>query len=345
MFEKQFSVKKEYDALAVGEVLLRLSPQNKERILNCEIFEKKAGGSELNVVSGISQLGLRSGIITKIPNNEIGKFIKNKIRFSDVSDDYIIYDNDKKSRLGLYYYEYGAMPRKPIVVYDRANSSINTLKTSELNKDIFTKTKLFHISGITLALNEQLRKESREMIKLFKENNTLISFDVNFRATLWDNETARKEIEKILPLIDILFISEESARKMFKKEGKLKDIMKSFSNEFGCSIIASTQRKVHSATKHTWNSTIYTKENSSYYQDEPYFDIEVVDRIGSGDAYVSGVLFGILKYNDIQKAIEFGDAMAAVKNTISGDMPVSDFDEISRVIKEHKEKDGSEMIR
>src|SRR4030042_2607628 len=180
MFEKQLPVSKEFDALAVGEVLLRLSPQNKERLLNGEIFEKRAGGSELNVVSGISQLGLRSGIITKLPGNEIGKFIKHRIRFSDVSDDHIIYDNDKNSRLGLYYYEYGAMPRKPIVVYDRANSSINSLKIKELNQEIFSKTKHFHVRGITLALSEHIRKESGELIKLFKKNNAIISFDVNY---------------------------------------------------------------------------------------------------------------------------------------------------------------------
>ncbi len=345
MFEKQLSVKKEFDALAAGEVLLRLSPQNKERILNCEIFEKKAGGSELNVVSGISQLGLRSGIITKLPANEIGKFIKHRIRFSDVSDDHIIYDNDKNSRLGLYYYEYGAMPRKPVVVYDRANSSINSLKISELNQKVFSEAKLFHVSGITLALSAHIREESEKMIKLFKKNNAIISFDVNFRATLWDEQFARKEIEKILPLIDILFISEETSRKMFKKQGSLNDIMKGFSKDYNCSIVATTQRTVHSAAKHSWNSIIYNKEDSEFYQEEPYRDIEVIDRIGSGDAYVSGVLFGILKYNDMQKALEFGNAMAAVKNTIPGDMPVSDFDEISRVIKEHKEKSGSEMVR
>ncbi|MEN8908194.1 MAG: sugar kinase [Clostridiales bacterium] len=336
---------KEYDVIGLGEVLLRLSPSNKERILAGEGFVKRAGGSELNVVSGISLLGLRSGIITKLPSNEIGKFIKSRIRFTGVSDDYIVYDNDKKARLGIYYYEFGASPRKPVVVYDRSYSAFTNLKHSEIDNTVFTKTRLFHVSGITLALSESIKEETISMIKEFKKNGSEISFDVNFRASLWSEEESRKTITKILPYIDYLFISEETCRKMFKKEGTIKEIMKSFSEEYSCKLVATTQRLVLSPTKHTWNSLIYSKNENVFYQENPYKEIEVVDRIGSGDAYLAGVLFGILKFNDIKKALEFGNAMAAIKNTIPGDMPVSDFNEVSRVIKEHKENDSSEMIR
>lgn len=345
MLENLRNSQKEYNVLGLGEVLLRLSPPNKERILSGETFEKQAGGSELNVVSGISLLGLRTGIITKLPDNEIGKYVKNRIRFAGVSDDYIIYDRRKEARLGIYYYESGASPRKPVVVYDRNNSSFTTLTSSEVNSDIFSKTKVFHVSGITLALHGGLREEVKQMIRKFKESGALISFDVNFRASLWSEEEAKKEITDLLPLIDLLFISEETSRKMFGKEGSIEEIMASYSKEFGCKLVATTQRTVLSPTRHTWNSLIYSHEEQRFYQEDPYENIDVVDRIGSGDAYLAGVLFGLLKYNDVQKALEFGNAMAAIKNTITGDMPVSDFNEISRVIREHKEKNSSEMIR
>ena len=117
---------KNYKVLGIGEVMLRLSPVGKERISYCETFEKKAGGSELNVVSGVSMLGLRTGIITKLPKTEIGKFIKLKIRYSGTSDDFVIYDRSPDKRLGVYYYESGAYPRLPVVSYDRANSSFTT---------------------------------------------------------------------------------------------------------------------------------------------------------------------------------------------------------------------------
>ena len=107
----KISKKRNFSVLGIGEVMLRLSPVGKERISYCETFEKMAGGSELNVVAGVSMLGLRTGMITKLPHNEIGKFIKHKIRYAGTSDDYIIYDDSPNMRLGVYYYESGAYPR------------------------------------------------------------------------------------------------------------------------------------------------------------------------------------------------------------------------------------------
>lgn len=117
---------KDFDVLALGELLLRLSSPNNDRIVRGNTFEKQVGGAELNVVSGISLLGLRTGIISKLPANDLGTYVKNSIRFCGVSDDFLIYDDSEDERLGLYYYENGAHPRKPSVVYDRRHSSINT---------------------------------------------------------------------------------------------------------------------------------------------------------------------------------------------------------------------------
>lgn len=336
---------KEFAVTGIGEVLLRLSPPNKERILAGEVFEKRAGGSELNVVSGISLLGLRTGIITKLPNNEIGKYIKNKIRFSGVSDDYVVYDSSKNARLGIYYFESGAAPRKPTVVYDRAYSSFTTLHKEELPGDVFQKTAVFHFSGITLALSPSVREVIHHGIKEVKAAGGLISFDVNYRASLWEEAEARREIEKLLPLIDLMFISEETLRKMFGRTGTLDDIQRSFANDFGCRLVATTKRSVISPTRHTWDSQIYSRLEDTFYREEPYPEIEVVDRIGSGDAYLAGVLFGLLNFKDVQKALEFGNAMAAIKNTIPGDMPVSDFNEISKVIADHKSHNTTELNR
>ena len=112
-------MKKDFDLLSLGEILLRLSPPNNERIVRGETFQKQVGGAELNVVSGVSLLGLRTGIISKLPANPLGTYAKNRVRFCGVSDDYLVYDHDQDARLGIYYYEDGAYPRKPSVVYDR----------------------------------------------------------------------------------------------------------------------------------------------------------------------------------------------------------------------------------
>ena len=343
----KFNTSREFDALGIGEVMLRLSPSGKERISHSETFEKMAGGSELNVVSGISMLGLRTGMITKLPKSEIGKFIKHKIRFAGTSDDYILYDDSEDKRLGIYYYESGAYPRLPIVSYDRKLSSFTTFKADELPEDIYGSTKIFHTSGITLALSHEIRREVTKMVKSFHDAGALISFDVNYRASLWSEEAAKASIEKLLPLIDILFISEETSRRMFGMDGTLKEIHKSFAEKYpNLSVIASTSRTVISPTKHTFTSLVYDCKENRHYEEAPYENIDVVDRIGSGDAYVAGALYGLLKRGDIDSAVKYGNAMAALKNTIVGDMIVSDLSEVDRIITAHSSTGPkSEMIR
>ena len=328
--------KKSFDVLTFGEIMLRLSPPRNERLSVGETFEKCAGGAELNVSSGISLLGLRTGIISKLPQNEIGTFVKNQIRFCGVSDDYLVYDTSEDARLGIYFYEYGVHPRKPCVIYDRRHSSFGSIQLSEIPEEVYHSARLFHTTGISLALSEKSRVVTVEMIKRFREGGAVISFDVNYRANLWSEEEARTAIQEILPYTDILFVSEETSRRMFRKTGGLEEIMKSYCREYGVSIVATTERTVLSPRNHTFDSRIYDAEEDRFFHEPPYENIEVVDRIGSGDAYVAGVLFGLLKYGDCRKALEFGNASSAVKNTVPGDLPVSDFREIQRIISAHQ---------
>ena len=202
---------KSFDLLSLGEVLLRLSPPGNERLVRGGTLQEQVGGAELNVVSGVSLLGLRTGIISKLPANDIGTYAKNQIRFCGVSDDYLVYDSSVDARLGIYYYENGAYPRKPGVVYDRRHSSINTISPDDFDDALFTAVRCFHTSGITLALSPQCRRTGMEMIRRFKEGGALISFDVNFRGNLWTGDEARECIEQILPYVDIFFCSEETA--------------------------------------------------------------------------------------------------------------------------------------
>jgi 2-dehydro-3-deoxygluconokinase len=338
---------KEFDLITFGETMLRLSPPVNELINKSNTFTKHAGGAELNVASGVSLLGLRTAIITRLPDNQLGTFIKNRIRSSSVSDDYIIFDKSPEARVGVYYYENGAYPRKPTVVYDRKHSSITKIKPEEIPEDIYGKTRMFYTSGITLALSEATRNLAIDMIKKFKAAGAQIAFDVNYRANLWDEDTARTTIKQILPYLDILFISEESCRRMFKKTGTLQDMHREFCRDYpNIQLIASSEREVISPKVHSFTSTVYLKRLDKFFHEEPYKDIDVVDRIGSGDAYCAGVLFGLLKFDDAQTAVEFGNATCATKNTIFGDLPVSDYDEIKSIIDAHKSKGKqSEMNR
>ena len=274
--------------LTFGEIMLRLSPPRHARIVDGDIFEKRAGGAELNVASGVALLGLRTGIVSKLPQNELGTFIKNRIRFVGVSDDYLVYDDTPDARLGLYYYEMGAAPRKPTIVYDRHQASVTRIKMSEIPEDIYHSARMFHTSGISLALCQNMQNVAVELIRRFKSAGATISFDVNYRANLWGEEEARKTIEEILPLVDVLFISEETSRRMFKKTGDLKDIMKSYATDYGVKIVATTQRTVISPRKHNFTSIVYDARSDKFYTEAPYNDIDVIGKkmtiVGAGGA-------------------------------------------------------------
>lgn len=328
-----------FDLLTLGQVLLRLSPPGNERLMRGDTFVKQVGGAELNVAVGVALLGLHTGIISKLPSHDMGSFMKSKIRSYGVSDDYFIYDNSPNARVGIYYYENGAYPRKPKVIYDRVGSSFYSLNIDDIPEDVYGATRCFHTSGITLALSPQIRATTIEMIKRFKAAGTLVSFDVNFRGNLWSGEEAKACIEQILPYVDIFFCSEDTARLTFLKSGTAQEMMKSFTEEYPISIVASTQRIVHSPKRHTFGSVIYDAKSGNYYEEEPYRDIEVVDRVGSGDAYISGALYGLLSNDfDCKKAVQFGNATSSVKNTIPGDLPSSNLEEIETIIKAHNQK-------
>ena len=341
------SEKRTFDLLTLGQLLLRLSPPGNERLVRGDTFEKQVGGAELNVAVGVPLVGLNSGVFSKLPPHDVGSFMKRKIRPYGISDDYFLYDHSPQARVGIYFYENGAYPRKPKVIYDRSNSSFYSLNIDEIPKEVYSASRCFHTTGITLALNEKIRETTIEMIKRFKDAGTLVSFDVNFRGNLWTGEEAKACIERILPYVDIFFCSEDTARLTFKKTGTAREMMKSFTEEYPISIVASTQRVVHSPKRHTFGSVIYDAKKDTFFEEEPYQDIDVVDRIGSGDAYISGALYGLLANDfDCSRAVQFGNATSAVKNTIPGDLPSSNLEEIETIIRAHNHKGPqSEMAR
>lgn len=337
---------KKYDMLCLGEIMLRLSPVGKDRIAYSDIFEKKAGGSEFNIAAAGAALGLKTGFVSKLPDNALGSFIRNKIHMMQVDDTYVIKDKRKEARVGIYFYESGASPRKPSVVYDRRDSSFCTIVSDAFPKTFYEGVSVFHTSGITYALNSIVRNTAKQMMQRFHENGSKISFDVNFRANLWSEEEARQEITEILPLIDILYISEESLRRMFQRTGNLESIMKAFAEEFSLDLIATTQRSAVNSGCHHFKSILYQKTANQFFTGKPYEFVEVVDRIGSGDAYVAGVTYGLLYEKDCQKAVEYGDTMAVLKCTIAGDYIETNKSEIEQIMKEHKSNEiQSEMNR
>lgn len=330
-------MERKYDVITLGEILLRLSTPINGRLAEGDTLMRHLGGAELNIASEIGQLGLKTAIISKIPGNLLSAFIRNQLNASRVSESYLISDTGADSRIGIYYYEYGSYPRKPRVVYDRKHSSINSIDIQDVPETMFYNTRLFHTSGITLGLGGSAQSFAIDCIRKFKEQGTLISFDVNYRANLWSGEEARACIESILPYVDIFFCSADTARLTFGKTGTIEEIQKSFCKEYPISVVASTERTVITPKKHDFTSVLYSSRADRYYREQPYRSIDVVDRIGSGDAYVSGALYGYLKHHDCQKMLEYGNAMAAIKHSVIGDMISTDIEEIDSIIAQHQD--------
>ena len=322
---------KKYDVTALGELLIDFTENGKSGQGN-SLFEANPGGAPCNVLAMLTKLGHKTAFIGKVGNDFFGKQLKAALEETGIDSAWLQMDDEVHTTLALVHtFEDGD---RDFSFYRNPGADM-MLTEDEIPEELIENSKLFHFGTLSMT-HEGVRAATKKAIRLAEEAGALISFDVNFRANLWDEATAKKYIEEILPYIDILFVSEETSRRTFGKTGDLKDIMKSYTKEYPVSIVATTERKVISPKKHTFGSTIYDAATDTFFEEPPYENIEVVDRIGSGDAYVSGVLFGLLAYNDCRRALEIGNAVSAIKNTIPGDLPSTDLAETERIIKSHK---------
>lgn len=325
-----------YDLMTFGELMFRLSPFNSQRLLNAAEWESFLAGSELNVAVGFGALGGKSCFLSKIPDHALGKLARRQVVANGVSDEFLFRDESKEARVGLYFYEKGSSPRKPEAIYDRRNSSFLSFDPEELPDSVWEGIECFHTSGTTLALNPDIRDKAIVLIKKAKEHGVKVSFDVNFRGNLWTGAEAKECIEGILPMIDIFFCTEDTARLTFLKSGTREDMMKEFAKEYDLSYVGTSVRHVHRTKDHDFSSVLYDAARDQFYEEKPYEHIEVVDRIGSGDAYVSGVLYGLLMEDkDPAKAVSYGNAMGVLKNTIAGDFLCTTKEEVLEIMNDH----------
>lgn len=325
-----------YDVVTLGEAMIRIEPNGLyERLERSNLWKTTIGGAEINVSAALANVGrLKTAIVTKLPSNPLGRWIEYNLSSFNVGTELIAHGG---SRVGTYYSEQGSRPRTTSVVYDRSHSSFAESTIQDYNINYSDEAKIFHTTGITLALSKSTQETAIQMIKSFKDSETLVSFDVNYRSNLWGESEAKECIKSILPYVDILFISEETCRRMFGRTGSLEDILRDFAETYDISIIASTKRKVLSQAHHQFSSVIYERKNNTFYNSDAPYNIEVVDRIGSGDAYIAGVLFGLLRCNfDCRLAQEYGDAFSAMKCTIPGDFLIATESEINALIAKQK---------
>ncbi len=326
--------------VTLGEIMLRLSPPDKQRFVQAQSFDVIYGGGEANVAVSLSNYGMDASFVSKLPDNPIGQSAINHLRNYGVDTSHIVRGGE---RVGIYYLEHGASMRASQVVYDRAHSSIATATAEDFDFDaIFEGVDWFHFSGITPALSKESAQLTEEALKAAKRHNVTVSVDLNYRKKLWTPDEAKACMTNLMQYVDVCIGNEEDAEKVlgFKPgetdvtSGELeldgyKSIFKQMQQQFGFKYVVTTLRESHSASDNGWSALIY--DGNEFYQSKHY-DIRIIDRVGGGDSFAGGLIYGLLSSNDFKYALEFAVGASALKQTIFGDANLVTVDEVKTLI-------------
>ena len=297
------------DVVTFGEAMVRLAPPGQRRLEQTASLEVTVGGAELNVATGVSRLGLQAAWVSSLPENPLGRMVRNRAREFGVDTRHVAWD--AAARMGLFFVEYGASPRASSVLYDRAGSALSQLRGAPFDwPAILTDARAFHTTGITPALGERPAHEVQASLAAARARQLVTSYDLNFRAKLWSPEQARALQEPLMGLVDVLITTEEDAGTVFGITGRdYREVARQLADRYGFKIVTITVRGDVSVLRNTWTAIAYSEGR---FVDDRTYDLELVDRVGGGDAYAAGFLYGLLT-GDIDKGVRYGNAFSALK--------------------------------
>lgn len=315
--------------LTFGEILLRLAAPGYTKLFQKDCLEATFCGGEANVAVSLSIFGLDSAFVTKLPENDAGIAAANSMRYFGVDISNIVYGS---GRMGLYYLEKGASQRPSKVTYDREYSAIALAQTNDFDWDIiFKDIDWFHWTGINPALSDNAAEICLEACKKAKEKGITVSCDLNYRKNLWSSEKAQSVMKKLMPYVDVCVANEEDADKVLGikaddndvESGRLnksgyESVAKEICSIYGCKFVAVTLRESFSASINGWSAMLYDSDKSQSYFSRQY-DIQIVDRVGGGDSFTAGIIYGLITGKENQEVIEFAAAASCLKHTIEGD--------------------------
>jgi len=319
-----------YDVVTFGEAMVRLSPPNSQRLEQTQSLDVHVGGAELNVAVGVTRFGMKSAWISKLPKNGLGYMIRGRAQAFGVDCSHIVWSD--KGRAGLYFVEFGASPRASSVLYDRANSAISMIQPGEVDwPKVFSGSKHFHMSGITPALSASATQATAEALKAAKKAGCTVSYDLNYRKKLWTPAEAKKIQESMMADVDILITTEEDTNVVFGiKEKDYEAVAERLAQTFKFRIVAITLREDLSVLRNNWTAIAY--QDGKIYKDKKY-EVEIVDRVGAGDSFTAGFLYGWVKEKDVEKGVRYGNAFAALKHTVPGDLNWCTVEEVETQMK------------
>jgi 2-dehydro-3-deoxygluconokinase len=343
-----------FDQISLGEVMLRLDP-GQGRIKTTRTFDAWEGGGEYNVARGLRRcFGLRTAVVTAFAENEIGRLVEDLILQGGVDTRFVHwkkYDGiGRTTRNGLNFTERGFGLRGAVGVSDRGNTAASQLTSDSIDWDsIFSQgVRWFHTGGIYAGLSESTPGVIEAAMKSAKKYGTKISYDLNYRPSLWSaigGQAKAQEVNRALaPFVDVMIGNEEDFTESlgFKVEGlsskfteidhsafgaMVQEVVKTYPN---LEVIGTTLRKVHSASINDWSAIAWSKE-TGLLQSKLYENVEVLDRVGSGDSFASGLIFGLLDGRPLAEALELGVAHGGLAMTTPGDTTMASLAEVEKL--------------
>ncbi|MBP5709638.1 MAG: sugar kinase [Bacteroidales bacterium] len=310
-----------------GEIMLKLSPESFARLTQARSLKVEYSGAEANVAVSLSQLGMETVFVSKVPDNDMGRSAINFVRQFGVNTAYVCQGGE---RIGIYFTEKGAAQRASKVIYDRKHSAIATAEADDFDWEaIFRDAQWFHFTGITPALSENLAEICLQACKIAKANGIVVSCDLNYRSKLWSKEKAKATMSKLAPYVDVCIANEADMNDVFDfssgkeqlnyssiDEKSYQKVAKMAAEKLGFKKVAITLRESISASDNNWSAMLY--DGTDFYQSKQYA-IHIVDRIGSGDSFAAGLIYGFLQNFDNQKSLDFAVAASCLKHSIEGD--------------------------
>ncbi len=329
--------------ITFGEIMLRLAAPNHLRFHQATEFEASFGGGESNVAVSLANFGLEVDFVTRLPQNDIGDYVIKTLRKYNVGVDKIIFGGE---RLGIYFLENGAVSRASKVIYDRAHSAISEIESEMIDWDnIFEDAGWFHWTGITPAISQSAADVLKIAIAKAKEKNITVSTDLNYRKKLWKyGKSAQEIMPELVAGCDIVLGNEEDAEKSLgispqnvdvtlgkvsakAYESVSKQIMKKFPR---VKKVITTLRGSISASHNSWTGVLFDGEK--LYKSPNYQITHIVDRVGGGDSFMGGLIYGLLTYKNDQKALNFAVAASCLKHTIKGDFNLVTVNEVEKLM-------------
>jgi 2-dehydro-3-deoxygluconokinase len=322
--------------VGIGELLVRLAPEGYLRFPQADKFNVNYTGSEGNMAITLCYMGMDAAMVTKLPDNEIGRCALRKLAMYGVDTSHITFGGE---RIGLYYLERGASQRPSRIIYDRKHSAFSEASPDEFCWDeILEGADWFHFTGITAALSANCAKICEQACVTAERLGVRVSCDLNYRKNLWTPEQAQRTMRPLMRHVDVLFANEEDSEKTLGIKadgadvtaGKLSTegysaLARKLSDTFGFEKVAISLRESISASINNWSGLLYSGGDT--YVSKKY-TMQVVDRVGGGDSFASGMIYAFLHGMDDRTAVEFAAAASCLKHSIEFDFNLSTPDEV-----------------